>query len=242
MAIAKKKKKFWNVEIPCINKETQLYALDLEDLEGRIITYDLTRLLKGKSAMLQAIVEVQGDEAVALARQIILLPYYTKRMVRKGTNYVEDSFSTEAKDSIIKIKPFLVTRRKVSRAVRKALRNKAKEELIAYAKENNSQDIVIDILRNNIQRTLSLALKKIYPLSSCEIRMFKVEKVLKKVEAKKEPKEKEAHTQDTSQEEITENHSKKKSATKKSSDKDSENKKEAESETIISEESEEKTE
>ena len=97
-------------------------------------------------------------------------------MVRKGTNYIEDSFSTECKDAQVKIKPFLITRRKVTREVRKALRNKAKEELINYAKDKNSEEIFDDILNNKLQKQLSLKLKKIYPLSLCEIRTLKVEK------------------------------------------------------------------
>ena len=97
-------------------------------------------------------------------------------MVRRGTNYIEDSFSTKCKNAEIRLKPFLVTRRKVSRAVRKALRNKAKEELIEWAKDKNTEILFEDILKNKIQRELSTKLKKIYPLSSCEIRVIKVEK------------------------------------------------------------------
>ncbi|HIH52379.1 MAG TPA: hypothetical protein HA284_02480, partial [Nanoarchaeota archaeon] len=109
-------------------------------------------------------------------KELRLLPYYLRRMVRRGTNYVEDSFSTECKDSQIRIKPFLVTRRKVSRAVRKALRNKAKEELISWAKESTTEKIFDETLKGKIQRELSIKLKKIYPLSLCEIRILNVEK------------------------------------------------------------------
>jgi len=104
------------------------------------------------------------------------MPYYLKRMVRKGTNYVEDSFSVNCEDAEIRIKPFLVTRRKVSRAVRKALRNKVKEELIKYLEKETIENIFDDILKNKLQKELSLKLKKIYPLSLCEIRVLKVEK------------------------------------------------------------------
>jgi ribosomal protein S3AE len=184
MAIAKKKKKFFSVEIPIIGKETQLQAYELEELKGRHIKYDLTRSLRGKSIILQAIIEMEDKIAKAKPIKISLMPYFLKRMVRKGTNYVEDSFSTEAKDSILRIKPFLVTRRKVSRAVRKALRNKAKEELIEYVKDKNSEEIFDEILKNNVQKKLSLILKKIYPLSTCEIKVLKVEKFKEKSEEK----------------------------------------------------------
>ncbi len=176
MAIAKKRKKFFEVEIPSINKTTELLGFEIQDLQERYIKYDLTRMLRGKSTILSAKVKVENEKAIAQPTQIKLLPYYLKRMVRKGTNYVEDSFSTETKNGQVKIKPFLITRRKVSRAVRKALREKAREELIKYAKSKTNEQIFEDILKNILQKTLSLKLKKIYPLSLCEIRILKVEK------------------------------------------------------------------
>ncbi len=192
MAIAKRKKKFFEVDIPLVGKQTQLRSFEIESLNKRHITYDLTRVLRGKSVLLGLDVEIKEGKATTIPKQIKLMPYYLRRMVRKGTNYVEDSFSTECKDAQIRIKPFLVTRRKVSRAVRKALREKAKEELISYAKTKKSEELFEEILKNQIQKPLSLKLKKIYPLSLCEIRIFKVEKVLKeKVQEEiKEVKEK----------------------------------------------------
>ena len=176
MAQAKRKKRFFDVEIPIIRKETQMQAFEVSELEGRIISYDLTRFLKGKSAIFQLTVKTKGDEITLVPRQIKILPYFLKRMVRKGTNYVEDSFSTDCKDAVLRIKPFFVTRRKVSRKIRDALRKKAKEELINYAKDKTSDSIFEDVIRGDIQKYLSSTLKKVYPLSLCEIRILKVEK------------------------------------------------------------------
>ena len=39
-----------------------------------------------------------------------------------------------------------------------------------------------EIMKNRIQKPLSLKLKKIYPLSLCEIRVFKIEKELEEKE------------------------------------------------------------
>ena len=90
-------------------------------------------------------------------------------------DYVEDSFSVKCEDAVLRIKPFLITRKKVSRAVRKALREKTKEELTEYMKTQNVKTIFDEILKNKIQKSLSLKLKKIYPLSLCEIRFFAIE-------------------------------------------------------------------
>ncbi len=175
MAQAKKKKIFFDVKIPLAEKETHLQAFEAKELDGRIVNYDLTRILRGKGMMLQLRIKVKGDEIKAIPRQIKLMPFFLKRMVRKGTNYVEDSFSVKCEDAQLRIKPFLVTRRKVSREVRKALRNKAREEITEFVKDKKSGFIFEEIVKNNLQKPLSLKLKKIYPLSLCEIRVLKVE-------------------------------------------------------------------
>ncbi len=175
MAQAKRKKKFFDVEIPLIEKTTQLMGYDAEDLKNRFIKYDLTRMLKGKSMLLTLKTNVSDEKVSTSVKKIMLMPYFLRRAVRKGTNYVEDSFSTDCKDAKIRIKPFLVTRRKVSRAVRKALREKARQELINYAKDKTAEQIFEDIIKNQLQKPLSLTLKKIYPLSTCEIRVLEVE-------------------------------------------------------------------
>ena len=84
------------MEIPLINKTTNLQAFELKELDGKFIKYDLTRTLKGKNALIQLKVKIENDQAIASPRKIKLMPSYLKRMVRKGTNYVEDSFSADS--------------------------------------------------------------------------------------------------------------------------------------------------
>ena len=184
MAQSKKKKKFFDVEIPIIKKTTHLYAYKLEELNNRLIRYDLTRILRGKNALLQLKVQVKDDKATCIAKELKILPTFLRKMVRKGTNHVESSFSTPCKNAQLRIKPFLITRKKVSRAVRKALREKVVQEITAYVKDKPPEEIFQEVLKNQLQKSLSLKLKKIYPLSLCEIRVLTVEseKTLKKEE------------------------------------------------------------
>lgn len=172
MAVAKRKKKFIDVEIPIVGRDTQMQAYEVEELNGRFLKYDLTRALKGKSVMLTLDIKADKDKAVAVPKKLELMPYFIRRMVRKGTNYVEDSFDTECQDANLKIKPFLITRRKVSRAVRKALRNEAKKELLEYVKTKTAEELFSEVLQNQLQKKLSMKLKKIYPLALCEIRIL----------------------------------------------------------------------
>lgn len=185
MAIAKKKKRFFDVEIPIVGRETQLIAFDVEELEGKYIKYDLTRILKGKNIILDLKVKVKDNQATANPVELKLIPSYIKRMMRKGTDYVEDSFSVKCKNADLKIKPLLITRRKVSKAVRKSLRENAKKEMEEYIKTKTCEQIFEEILKNRVQKELSIKMKKIYPLSLFEIRSLKAENI---TEIPKEPK------------------------------------------------------
>lgn len=178
MAIAKKKKRFFDVEMPLIGKETQLLAFELEELEGKEIKYDLTRILKGKSILLNLKVTIQEGKAISKPKELNVVSYYLRRMIRKGSDYVEDSFKANCKDCEFLVKPFLITRRKVSNPVKRALREEAKKEIINFFKDKKAEEIFEELLRNRFQKILSLKLKKIYPLSLCEIRTFKVIKDL----------------------------------------------------------------
>jgi len=222
MAQAKKKKRFYDVEMPIINKQTQILAYELSELENRFIKYDLTRILRGKSILMQFKVSIEDNRAIAYPRGILLMSYFLRRMIRKGTDYVEDSFVADCKDATFKIKPFLITRRKVSRRVRRGLREKAREEIKKYLKEKTSARIFDEILKNKMQKELSLILKKIYPLSLCEIKSLEIEKDLaikempKKVEEK--PKKEEMNEEKETDEIPSEKPAKKEKKQKKKED------------------------
>ena len=50
------------------------------------------------------------------------------------------------------------------------------QRLDAATEGKKAEEIFDDILKGNIQKPLSMKLKKIYPLSLCEIRILKIEK------------------------------------------------------------------
>jgi ribosomal protein S3AE len=173
--MAVKKKRWFDVEVPILGDRVSLLGYEIQDLEGRTMLLDLTRILRGKSIEVKCKVHVENGKAFAEPNQLTLLPYFWRRGIRKGTNTIEDSFSADVKNAKIRIKFILVTRKKVSKAVQTALRNKAREELLKWAENKEIDELFDDIVKNRIQRPLSLVLKKIYPLSMCEIRMLVVE-------------------------------------------------------------------
>jgi ribosomal protein S3AE len=185
------KKKFFDIELPLIGEKIKLSAFELENLDNRNIKMDMSRALRGKSLEAVFKVKVKENKAEAHPIKITLLGFFIRRMMRKSVSYVEDSFSAECTDAILRIKPFLITRKKVTRAVRKALRDEARKYLEEYMKDKNKDDIFSDILNNKLQKSLSPRLKKIYPLALCEIRRVQIEKEKEVTSEVKEEKKEE---------------------------------------------------
>ena len=183
--ITTKRRKFKEVDIPLIRDKKELLGSSLEEINNKTITLDLTRQLKGKSVEATVKVRIENEKAVAYPIKIKLMPYFIKRMIRKNISYVEDSFEAPSQESMFRIKPFLITRKKVSRVIRKTLRNRAKNWIEDYIAGEKDNDIFNSILSNRFQKALSLSLKKTYPLSLCEIRILEIKRPLRTEEIPK---------------------------------------------------------
>jgi len=218
------KKKFFEVEVPLLNDKFESLSTSLDALNNKTLKMDLTRHLKGKSVDLIMNIVVKDGKAQAFPKKLTLLSSFIRHMLHTGIDYVEDSFVAETKDSQVIIKPFLITRKKVSRAVRRTLRNSAKNWLVDYLKTKTDDDIFMELLSNHLQKPLSLRLKKVYPLAICEIRMFEVKKslgnkkpeeVIGKIEIKSESNKDEIKQEVTEKIEIKEESTEKKEKPKK---------------------------
>jgi|SRR3989339_396924 len=168
------KKSFFDVKSSLISSKISLYGTTKEEMVGKTVNLDLTRILRGKNLEFKMKVKLDGENLVGEPVSLNLAGAFIRRMMRKGSDYVEDSFITECKDCNVVIKPFLITRNKVSRAVRNLLRTTTRKYLEGYLKARTSKEVFSDIMSNKIQKELSFKLKKVYPLALCEIRVFEI--------------------------------------------------------------------
>ncbi len=168
------KKSFYLVEAPLTSAKISLYGSSAEEFDGRIVKIDLTKSLRGKSLELKMKVKNDDGKLTAEPISLNLVSSYVRRNMRTGIDYVEDSFAAECRDITARVKPFLITRKKVSRAVRKVLRDEARKYIQGHVKIRDRKEVFSDIMTNKLQRGLSLKLKKVYPLALCEIRGFEV--------------------------------------------------------------------
>jgi len=171
------RKKFQKIEAPILDETISVLGTP-ESLDQKTIKLDLTRKLKGKS--FEIILQIFNQKnLIAYPKKIHLMNFYIKRMMRKRISYIEDSFIVKCSDIRALIKPFLITRKKVSRAIRNHLRQETKNIIINYLKDKPYLEICDKILSGEFQKMLLPKLKKIYPLSLCEIRVFETKELEK---------------------------------------------------------------
>ena len=168
------KKAFFEVRAPITATKMQVYGASEEDFVGKVVKLDLTRILKGKNFEMR--LKIANKEGFLEGEPISLelVGSYMRRMMRTGIDYVEDSFLIELKDGKARVKPFFITRNKVSRSVRNELRESAKKFLTEYFKVRGARESFSDVMSNKVQKDLFIKLKKIYPLALCEIRVFEL--------------------------------------------------------------------
>jgi ribosomal protein S3AE len=177
------RKKYIEVQVPFLNESLRVLGTP-QELHNKTIKLDLTRKLRGKGLTIKLRIFNQEGKLFAIPNSLTLASSYIRRMMRKRTNYVEDSFQARCSDIRVTFKPHLITRKKVSRVVRKNLRNTTKEFIIDYVKERDYITVCQEIFDGTLQKTLLPKLKKVYPLSFCDIRIFET-KELEKIDIEK---------------------------------------------------------
>jgi ribosomal protein S3AE len=193
------KKTFFEVSAPITSTKIHLYAPSPESLDGKSIKLDLTKSLRGKSLELKLKIKNKSDKLIAEPTSLNLAGSYIRRVMRKGVDYCEDSFFAETKDYNVLIKPFFISRKRVSRTVLRALRENSKKFLLSHLKTREANELISNIMTNKLQKSLSIKLKKVYPLALCEIRVFELIKPLDK-KSKEETKKKDKEEKPTKEE------------------------------------------
>lgn len=188
------RKKFFEADIPLTATKVHLYGYSPEELEGNIVKLDLSKNLRGKNLELRTKIILKNEKLTGELLSLKLMPIYIRKIMRRGTDYVEDSFLIECKDAKLRVKPFMITRKRVSRAVQRAIRNNARKHLESKIKARTYEEIFSEIMAGKLQKDLSLKIKKTYPLALCEIRIIEI---LGPVEKKKPETKKDDKKEDT---------------------------------------------
>jgi ribosomal protein S3AE len=170
------KKKFFDVKLEVLDQDIPIFSSSSDFIIGQTIKYDLTKILRGKNCEAKFKVKKKDNVLVGEIYSFMIQPSFIKKMIERNISIVEDSFVVKGEDFSLRIKPFLITRRRVHRKIRSALRQDAREFITKQFSGKKREEIFQSILSYVFQKTLSKRLKTIYPLAVCEIRMIKIEK------------------------------------------------------------------
>lgn len=167
------KKHSYDIKLELLNTEVELMATAPEALQGKTINFDLTKFLKGKGAEAKFIIK-KNETLDGKIYRFMVYPSHIRRLISHSISIVEDSFVCKTKDADIRFKPFLITRKRVHRAVRKALRDAARDFIEKNVATKTRDKLFQSVLASILQRMMAIKLKKVYPLAVCELRVVEV--------------------------------------------------------------------
>ncbi len=117
------------------------------------------------------IINVKDNQADADVISYEMLSTYIKRLIKPAKEKMDDSFIYKTKDDInVKIKTLILTKAKTKHSILSSIRHKSREYLQDYCKKSEYKTLIADLAFHNLQKELKTILKKIYPLSVCEVR------------------------------------------------------------------------
>ena len=153
----------------------ETYTADPSKVVGKVLKVNLMTLTGDpKKQSFNARFKVTTAEDTGATADFIgyrMASSQVKRIVRRATDKIEDSFLIQTKDNTkVRIKPLLVTRNTTNKSVLKALRKKSKEFITERSKATEYSALVSEILAGKLQKDLRLSLKKIYPTNMVEIK------------------------------------------------------------------------
>lgn len=153
------------------------YVVEKAKVVGKPITVNLMSLTmdpKKQNISISFVVDHFKDEA-AQCRVVgyTMSPVSLKKVVRRNRSKIADSFVVKTKDGKdVRIKPLMVTRSKASKLTQTEIRKQARAFIAVSLKKMTYSQFITDVVQRKFQRKLQDLLKKVHPLSVCDIRMF----------------------------------------------------------------------
>ena len=177
------------VEIFNENKigETPVYKDNVENVIGRSIDLNLAFVLNNfkyqNYKVIFQINKISGLKAYTEVKEIMLYSSYIRRITRKGTSKIEDSFIAKTSDGYeVRIKPLVITRFKAHRSQKTEIRKTYRKYLEEKASSLKYYELIEKVINYDLQNEIKPTLNKIFPVSNVEIRRItKISQVNQKV-------------------------------------------------------------
>ena len=173
----------------------ETYLAEARDAIGRSVTISSTILTnEPREQHINLGFKIIGEDKNGLRTEFVsyhFSPSSTRRYVRRNRSKVEDSFvATTSDGKKVRVKVMLVSRGKAQGGASAALKKAAREFFTLHMGKMKLEQFWNDVMGRSIQKGLMDSLRKIHPLSACEIRWALVigEGTPPKIEVKEEAK------------------------------------------------------
>jgi len=143
-------------------------AYDAKYLPGRRVELNMALILgdykKQNWKAKFRITNVEGTRAKTKLESIETYDAVIQRWVEPGRDKIFDSFVVKTKDGqLVRIKPVLITRKRLHRSQQTAIIKMWREFIANYAKDLDFNSLVMKVLNEELQEKLKTQIKKIYP-------------------------------------------------------------------------------
>ncbi|MBU0470686.1 MAG: hypothetical protein KKA62_00470 [Nanoarchaeota archaeon] len=139
--------------------------INLKDLTGNIKDQRLYVNFK--------INKVDGSLLRTVMTGFQLTPTYVKRMVRKNTDRLDDTFVFKTKDGKkVVVKTLIITMHKAQRSVRAKIRAGLKVQFEEEIKKGDFSTFVANLINRKIQTAIKKNLHKVFPIKELSVRVL----------------------------------------------------------------------
>ncbi len=96
---------------------------------------------------------------------------HTRRQIRRYRGKIDDVVDVVTTDGyLVRLKPLIITQKRVQTSVKQVMRSKTRELLLGYAAKNTYSKLQESILGGELEENIRKAVKPIYPIKSVAIR------------------------------------------------------------------------
>ena len=174
-----KKKTWYQVYTNKAFGETFIGELPLTEaglMSGRYISTNLMNLTgnpKNQNVNLKFRVEkIIGAKGIAYPSGYTIMPSSLRRLIKRKSERIDDAFTCTTSDNVkIRVKPLVVTRGQTKNSVITLMRKIVRKLLTSIVQNSNYITFFTDIINYRVQKAMRDHLKKVYPVSVCEIRV-----------------------------------------------------------------------
>jgi len=158
----------------------EMYVDEPQHAVGRRITVSLMTLIgdpQRQSVHISfSITKAENNQLLTQMHGYSIAPVAVRKMMRRARNRLDDSFVVKTQDGIaVRVKPALITRSRTKSSVLAHLKRQMRTTIVRAIAKLTFIDFMRDLVAHKFQRELQDALRKIYPLQTCELRDAHIE-------------------------------------------------------------------